>query len=418
MVERGQRVDHRHLGRRGQLGHRLVRAGADHDRVDVAREHPGGVADRLAARELHFVAAQDDRGRAELGDPDLEGDPRPRRGLLEDEGDAAPGQRLGAEPLAAPRFQRGGAVEQLAELEGAQLFACEEVTLQAADTTAVEFTAVSLEPLPRPRLPARPGALHLALATAADRGAQRDPRPGQPRPQPPSSRRCSRRRVGRRAAAGVPAALRRAAGGGLRGRRHRVLTSRNSLGPLRGASSAPQSRPDRLRRGRLEPNPGAGAGPARRDRRAAGAGDPRGRPERRAMAFTRIASGVCVANLHATNDRPDSGDAGRPAGRASGDRVGRRTPRCFSAATSTSAQPRTRASSRAARGFELERTATAPRGDRPPAHPRSRPSSIHRAPGHRRDASCRATAWRCGSPTMPRSGTLQAAEPRRTAGMR
>ena len=30
----------------------------------------------------------------------------------------------------------------------------------------------------------------------------------------------------------------------------------------------------------------------------------RGRPERRAMAFTRTASGLCVANLHATNDRP------------------------------------------------------------------------------------------------------------------
>ena len=29
-----------------------------------------------------------------------------------------------------------------------------------------------------------------------------------------------------------------------------------------------------------------------------------GRPERRAMALTRTASGVCVANLHATNDFP------------------------------------------------------------------------------------------------------------------
>jgi endonuclease/exonuclease/phosphatase family metal-dependent hydrolase len=29
-----------------------------------------------------------------------------------------------------------------------------------------------------------------------------------------------------------------------------------------------------------------------------------GEPERRAMAFTRTASGLCVANLHATNDRP------------------------------------------------------------------------------------------------------------------
>ena len=30
-----------------------------------------------------------------------------------------------------------------------------------------------------------------------------------------------------------------------------------------------------------------------------------GRPERRMMAFTRTSSGLCVANLHATNDRPD-----------------------------------------------------------------------------------------------------------------
>jgi endonuclease/exonuclease/phosphatase family metal-dependent hydrolase len=30
-----------------------------------------------------------------------------------------------------------------------------------------------------------------------------------------------------------------------------------------------------------------------------------GRPERRAVAFARTASGLCVANLHATNDRPE-----------------------------------------------------------------------------------------------------------------
>jgi endonuclease/exonuclease/phosphatase family metal-dependent hydrolase len=29
-----------------------------------------------------------------------------------------------------------------------------------------------------------------------------------------------------------------------------------------------------------------------------------GDPERRAMAFTRTASGLCIANLHATNDKP------------------------------------------------------------------------------------------------------------------
>ncbi len=30
-----------------------------------------------------------------------------------------------------------------------------------------------------------------------------------------------------------------------------------------------------------------------------------GAPERRTMALTRTASGICIANLHATNDRPD-----------------------------------------------------------------------------------------------------------------
>jgi endonuclease/exonuclease/phosphatase family metal-dependent hydrolase len=39
-----------------------------------------------------------------------------------------------------------------------------------------------------------------------------------------------------------------------------------------------------------------------------------GRPERRTMAFTRTAAGLCVANLHATNDRPEL--AGREVVRA------------------------------------------------------------------------------------------------------
>ena len=56
---------------------------------------------------------------------------------------------------------------------------------------AMELTVHRLEPLPRPRLPARPRAAHLALAPAAPRRAQRDPRPGQPRPDRRSSRRCS-----------------------------------------------------------------------------------------------------------------------------------------------------------------------------------------------------------------------------------
>lgn len=81
---------------------------------------------------------------------------------------------------------------------------------------------------------------------------------------------------------------------------HRVLTSRNSLGGLRAlaarlnpdlvASAEGGSNLTLVRRGTIA------------ERRAVEIH--RGQPERRAMALTRTASGLCVANLHATHDRP------------------------------------------------------------------------------------------------------------------
>ena len=85
---------------------------------------------------------------------------------------------------------------------------------------------------------------------------------------------------------------------------HRVLTSRNSLAPLRGLLS--RQNPDLIASGEGGSNltlvrvPGRLGGIAERREMAIHEGE----PERRAMAFTRTASGVCVANLHATNDRP------------------------------------------------------------------------------------------------------------------
>jgi endonuclease/exonuclease/phosphatase family metal-dependent hydrolase len=103
---------------------------------------------------------------------------------------------------------------------------------------------------------------------------------------------------------------------------HRVLTSRNSFGALRGLAA--RLNPDLLASGEggsnlilvrspfrcaLSPYDGerahrSGAIVERRELAIH-----QGRPERRAMAFTRIAIGggahLCVANLHATNDRPD-----------------------------------------------------------------------------------------------------------------
>jgi endonuclease/exonuclease/phosphatase family metal-dependent hydrolase len=83
---------------------------------------------------------------------------------------------------------------------------------------------------------------------------------------------------------------------------HRVLTSRNALGPLRGLLA--RQNPDLMASGEGGSNltlvrvPGRLGGIA--ERRELTIHD--GPPERRALALTRTASGVCIANLHATND--------------------------------------------------------------------------------------------------------------------
>ena len=85
---------------------------------------------------------------------------------------------------------------------------------------------------------------------------------------------------------------------------HRALTSRNGLGALRAAAA--RLNPDLVASGEggsnltLVRTAGTLAGMVERRELAIH----EGRPERRAMAFTRTAAGVCVANLHATNDDP------------------------------------------------------------------------------------------------------------------
>jgi len=80
-----------------------------------------------------------------------------------------------------------------------------------------------------------------------------------------------------------------------------VLTSRNSLGALRALAA--RLNPDLIASGEggsnltLVRNVGIDEGWEMAIHE--------GRPERRAMAFTRTTSGLCVANLHATNDRPE-----------------------------------------------------------------------------------------------------------------
>jgi endonuclease/exonuclease/phosphatase family metal-dependent hydrolase len=90
---------------------------------------------------------------------------------------------------------------------------------------------------------------------------------------------------------------------------HRALTSRNRFGSLRGALA--RLNPDLIASGEGGSNltlVRTGALGAIVERREVTIHS--GPPERRAMALTRVAIGggrseLCVANLHATNDRPD-----------------------------------------------------------------------------------------------------------------
>lgn len=85
---------------------------------------------------------------------------------------------------------------------------------------------------------------------------------------------------------------------------HRALTSRNSLGPLRTLLA--RQNPDLIASGEGGSNlilarvPGKLGGIAERRQIAIHEGE----PERRSMAFVRTASGICVANLHATAHWP------------------------------------------------------------------------------------------------------------------
>ncbi len=89
----GEPVDDRDAGEARQLLHLLVGAGADDQGVEVAREHPRRVPDRLPPVHLALPVGEEDRVGAELERADLEGDPGPGRALGEEEPDASPGER-------------------------------------------------------------------------------------------------------------------------------------------------------------------------------------------------------------------------------------------------------------------------------------------------------------------------------------
>ena len=169
----------------------------------------------------------------------------------------------------------------------------------------------------------------------------------------------------------------------------------------RGSRST-QPRPDRLRRGRLQPHPRSPVRPAWRHRRTARAGDPR----RQAGAPRDGLHPHCLRCLRRQPARdqrlPGAGRRGRAARRPHRDRVGRRARRSYSAATSTCAPPRAPASSSSCA------SASAWRRRPPPTRsticwPAAWRCSNHPPPGRLSGGRFARASASCASPTTPPS---------------
>src|SRR5258706_15359085 len=77
----------------GKLGQHVVGQRADHNGIDVTRQHPSRVGDGFAAAELHLRAREHDRAAPQLLHADIEGNASPRRGAFENQGQHAPLKR-------------------------------------------------------------------------------------------------------------------------------------------------------------------------------------------------------------------------------------------------------------------------------------------------------------------------------------
>ena len=365
-------------------------------------------------RELHFVAAQDHRVGAELVDADVEGDPGAGRGALEDERDAAPGEatrRRAARPRARgswPAFRSAARSSSRSSSKAPSSSPVRKSRFKAPilrrwrspSSAGTSSTAATSRPTPTCarwrsrllRLDER-NDTHVQVNRDLTAGVRDAARLGG---------------LGRGDAAGVPAALRRRRSARASGAEyHRVFTSRNELGFWRACAGAAEPGPDRERRGRLEHDPGAGAGQARRDRRAARAGDPRGR------------AGAPVDGLHPDRLRPlhrQPARDQRPAARWRS-RTCCAAPRRRASGPGRAADLRRRpqpAPGREPGDLRAPRRRVRPRLAGRPGASRSTTSSSaasrssrRRPSGRRSGASCPSTARPCASPITPGRGALR-----------
>ena len=126
----------------GELSRASRRDQCARPRRDMPGEHERGVARGLSARELQLVGAQHDGMTTQLVDADLERQPRPGRGLLEDQRDALPGERARGERR---RLQLERAVEQRGELRGRELGAGQKMCVPWTGQSRLGSSATSAE---------------------------------------------------------------------------------------------------------------------------------------------------------------------------------------------------------------------------------------------------------------------------------
>ena len=141
-----QPVDHRHGGMLRELEQHVVLEGADHDGVDIPRQHAGGVGDGLAAAELHLLAGQHDGVAAELAHRDVERDPRAGRRLVEDHRQHFSGDRRARSDCRradAARLHGAAVLDDAAQLAGGDVDEVEEVARLGAHGVAPPAAALS-----------------------------------------------------------------------------------------------------------------------------------------------------------------------------------------------------------------------------------------------------------------------------------
>ena len=203
--------------------------------------------DRLAARRaaVRRRATRTIGVAPSLGDADLEGDPSPGRGLLdEDEGDAAASASESSPEAARTAVRLSTPTARSSSLPSSNAPSSSPVRKSRFKqrkyySGCPRFTAVGLEPLPRgprsshPIQPSSPGA---RACCGIDR-AKRDARSRSTASSVTEFADATRERLqlGRRPAAGVchPRFAAPALASACGAEAHRVFTSRNSLGPLR-----------------------------------------------------------------------------------------------------------------------------------------------------------------------------------------